>query len=309
MVLLAQRMESRIQTVVKGKGAVVRQALACLFAEGHLLIEDVPGVGKTTLALSLAKVLGLSLQRIQFTADLLPTDILGVSVFNSRENGFEFKPGPLFHHIILADEINRSSPKTQSALLEAMSERQVTVDQVTRPLPRPFFVIATQNPHEHHGTFPLPESQKDRFLMQVTMGYPDEAHELEILGQALDVHAADLLEPVTDGAGLSESLAQVRAVRVDPALDGYILSLVQETRRSPFLELGASPRGSLALRRAAQAQAFLEGRAYVIPDDVKGLAVPVLAHRVMLRGSDVGAEGHTGRRIVEEIVARTPVPL
>lgn len=309
MAPLAHQLEERIRAVVKGKNAVVRQALACVFAEGHLLIEDVPGVGKTTLALSLAKTLGLSLQRIQFTADLLPADILGVSIYNARDNTFEFKPGPVFHHIVLADEINRSSPKTQSALLEAMSERQVTTDQTTRPLPRPFFVIATQNPIEHHGTFPLPESQKDRFLMRLTMGYPDEADELEILSLAIDAHAAERLEPVTDAAGIRAGIEAVRAVRVDRSLDEYILRLVRETRVSPFLELGVSPRGALALRRVAQANAYLDGRDYVTPDDIKGLAVPVLSHRVVAKGMEAGPEAEPGRRVLEEILARTSVPL
>ncbi len=309
MAPLARQLEQRIRAVVKGKDAVVRQALACVFAEGHLLIEDVPGVGKTTLALSLAKTLGLSLQRIQFTADLLPADILGVSIYNGRDNAFEFKPGPIFHHIILADEINRSSPKTQSALLEAMSERQVTTDQATRPLPRPFFVIATQNPNEHHGTFPLPESQKDRFLMRLTMGYPDEADELEILRNAIDAHAAEKLEAVTDAAGIRAGIDAARAVRVDKSLDEYILRLVRETRVSPFLDLGVSPRGALALRRVAQANAYLDGRDYVTPDDIKPLAVPVLGHRVVAKGTEAGPESEPGRRVLEEIVARTPVPL
>ncbi|MBL0057984.1 MAG: MoxR family ATPase [Elusimicrobia bacterium] len=304
-----KELENRITSVVRGKDRVVRQALACVFAEGHLLIEDVPGVGKTILALSLAKTLGLSLQRIQFTADLLPTDILGVSVFNPRDQSFEFKPGPIFHNVVLADEINRSSPKTQSALLEAMSERQVTTDQTTRPLPHPFFVIATQNPHEHHGTFPLPESQKDRFLMRVTMGYPDPAHELEILRNGIDAQAAERLAPVADAVLMRKGIESVRAVRVDPALDEYVLALVRETRESPFLELGASPRGALALRRSAQANAFLEGRDYVLADDIKSLAVAVLAHRVVPRGSDGEPESEAARRVVEELLARVPVPL
>jgi MoxR-like ATPase len=307
MASFVAEMESRINAVVKGKAGVVRQALACIFAEGHLLIEDVPGVGKTTLALCLAKTLGLSFQRIQFTTDLLPTDILGVSVFNARENTFDFKPGPIFRHLVLADEINRASPKTQSALLEAMSERQVTTDAVTRPLPQPFFVIATQNPHEHHGTYPLPESQKDRFLMRVAMGYPEEAHELEILRDEIDIRSAEGLTAASDAAGIREGIERARAARVDPILDEYILKIVHETRRSPFLELGVSPRGALALRRAAQSNAFLLGRDYVIPEDIKGLAGAVLAHRVLPRGAQGDPEA--SRRIVNEIVARAPVPL
>lgn len=309
MAVPVKELENRINSVVRGKNRVVRQALACVFAEGHLLIEDVPGVGKTTLALSLAKTLGLSLQRIQFTADLLPTDILGVSVFNARDHSFEFKPGPIFHNIVLADEINRSSPKTQSALLEAMSERQVTTDQTTRPLPQPFFVIATQNPHEHHGTFPLPESQKDRFLMRVTMGYPDPAHELEILRNAIDTQSAERLAPVTDAVVIRQGIESVRSIRVDAALDEYLLALVRETRESPFLELGASPRGALALRRCAQANAFLDGRDYVLADDIKSMAVAVLAHRVVPRGADSEPESESARRVVEELLARVPVPL
>ena len=227
---VAQTIESNISKIVRGKAGIVRQALLCLFSEGHLLIEDVPGVGKTTLALALARSLGLSFQRIQFTSDLLPSDILGVSVFNSNSGAFEFKPGPIFHHVVLADEINRSTPKTQSALLEAMNERQVSMDNLTRPLPEPFFVIATQNPHEHYGTYPLPESQLDRFLMRISIGYPDREHELEILRDEIDIRSVEKLEPVARKEDVFECVRTARAVRVDPSLDEYILAIVGETR-------------------------------------------------------------------------------
>jgi MoxR-like ATPase len=309
MLPLASHIESNMTRVVRGKPSAVRQALLCLFAEGHLLIEDVPGVGKTTLALSLAKSLRLSFQRIQFTADLLPSDILGVSIFNSVSGAFEFKSGPLFHHIVLADEINRATPKAQSALLEAMAERQVSVDNLTRPLPRPFFVIATQNPQEHHGTYPLPESQKDRFLMRIAMGYPDPAHEKEILREEIDTSSVEALSPVADGDAVLDAVRRAKAIPVDESLDDYILKIVHETRTSPFLDLGVSPRGALALRRVAQAQALVEGRAFVIPDDIKENAVAVLGHRVQLKSPDGIPEMPAAEKIVQDIVERVPVPL
>jgi MoxR-like ATPase len=307
---LSSLIESNVTKVFRGKNEVVRQAILCLLAEGHLLIEDIPGVGKTTLALTLARSLDLSFQRIQFTSDLLPSDILGVSIFNSKTNVFEYKRGPLFHHVILADEINRSTPKTQSALLEAMNEYQVTMDNETHLLPQPFFVIATQNPYEHYGTYPLPESQLDRFLIRISIGYPDQKNEKEILREALDIRAIEHLSAVMKKEQLAASIQEVKKVKVDEVLDDYILNIVQQTRQSPFLELGSSPRGSLALRRLAQAQAYYEGRDYMIPDDIKKNAVPALAHRVILRAlTDNGSESKTVEKIIREILNRINVPV
>lgn len=301
--------EANISKIIRGKADIIRQAILCLFAEGHLLIEDVPGVGKTTLALALAKSLDLSFQRIQFTSDLLPSDILGVSIYNNKSNSFEFKSGPIFHHIILADEINRSTPKTQSALLEAMNERQVSMDKVTRTLPQPFFVVATQNPHEHYGTYPLPDSQKDRFLMRISIGYPDEKYEKEILRDEIDIRSIEKLQAVTRKEDVLESVKEVKKIIVDESLDDYILKIVQETRQSPFLELGVSPRGTIALRRVAQANAFVEGRDYMIPDDVKKTAPYVLSHRVLLKSFNGESESERSEKIIREILDRVPVPI
>ena len=297
---------AQVETVILGKDREVRLALACFLAEGHLLIDDIPGVGKTTLALALARSLGCSFMRIQGTSALLPADVLGTSIFNPATRAFEFKPGPIFHAVVLADEINRASPKTQSALLEVMAERQVSVDGTTYPLPAPFFLIATQNPHEAHGTFPLPESQLDRFLMRVALGYPDEAHEAEILARGPSPAQANKLPAVSKPEEVNASIHAPEAVRVDPAVDGYILALVRESRQSPFVELGVSPRGALALRRAAQAWAHLQQRAFLIPDDVKALAGPVLAHRLVLSGG--GSAELTAIKVIEDILTRVPVP-
>lgn len=302
-------LQENITRVVRGKDQIVRQAVLCLLSEGHLLIEDVPGVGKTTLALALAKSLDLTFQRIQFTSDLLPSDILGVSIFNQKSGQFEFKSGPIFNHVVLADEINRSTPKTQSALLEAMSERQVTIDNVTRPLPRPFFVIATQNPHEHYGTYPLPESQKDRFLMRLSIGYPDEKHEKEILREEIDFRSVEKLSAVTRKDAVIESMAKIRGIKVEESLDEYVLKIVKETRESPFLELGVSPRGSIALRRAAQANAFIDARAFVLPDDIKAVAVQVLSHRILVKSLNGDSESSRSEKIIRDILERVPVPL
>jgi len=290
----------RLEGSLRGKAEVVRLSLACLLSRGHLLIEDVPGVGKTTLANALARAVDCGFHRLQFTADMLPADVTGVSVFNTHTNEFEFKPGPVFTNFLLADEINRATPKTQSALLEAMNEGQVSVDGQTYPLGSPFMVLATQNPLEHHGTYPLPESQLDRFLMRLRIGYPDAANEREILRRGpgdRQAHAPALLT----GA----------EVRVDEAIIDYILAIVERTRTHESLTLGVSPRGAQALYRAAQAMALLDGRTYATPDDVKRLAVPVFAHRVALSTRVAAAQrtATAAERIIEEILTLTEVPL
>jgi MoxR-like ATPase len=257
-------------------------ALVALLAGGHLLIEDVPGVGKTTLARTLARCLDCSFQRIQFTSDLLPADIVGVSIYNQQQGEFEFKPGPVFANIILADEINRTTPKTQSSLLEAMSEGRVTVDNRTWELPQPFMVLATQNPSEHHGTYPLPESQLDRFLMRISLGYPSIEEEKAILRQQVEDHPIELVRPILDGAELMRLQAEVRKVTVNDLLLDYLMRIVELTRQNGAIELGISPRGSLMLFRAAQALAFIRGRDYCIADDIKLLVGPVFAHRLVL---------------------------
>ncbi|HEV8664063.1 MAG TPA: AAA family ATPase [Candidatus Methylomirabilis sp.] len=274
------RLRAQLEGVLVGKPEQVRLALIALFARGHLLIEDVPGVGKTTLAQGLARSLGCSFQRIQFTSDLLPSDILGVNVWSAQAGTFEFKPGPLFAHIVLADEINRTSPKTQSCLLEAMNEAQVSLDHQTHPLPRPFMVIATQNPLEYHGTHPLPESQMDRFLMRIHIGYPaPEAERRIVTGEAGGVPPS--LPPILSTAEVCGIQEAAERVEVDVALTGYVMAVAQATRGSDAFALGASPRAARAHFRAAQAAALLAGRSYCVPDDVKGLAIPVLAHRLL----------------------------
>jgi MoxR-like ATPase len=277
------RLIENVERVIKGKAATVRRAVTCLMARGHLLIEDVPGIGKTTLASAIARSIGCSFQRIQFTSDLLPSDLIGVSVYRPETQEFVFKEGPLFHQLILADEINRTSPRTQSALLEAMNERQISVDHHTHRLPRPFMVLATQNPREYHGTFPLPESQLDRFLMRISIGYPDAESEREIL---VSTTSSAELEPVLSAVEVCAAQDAVDSVRVDPALVGYILDIVAATRQSAAVALGASPRAAKALYRAARSAALVEGSSYVRPDHIKELAVPVLAHRLQLRGEE-----------------------
>ncbi|MDD3765242.1 MAG: MoxR family ATPase [Nevskiales bacterium] len=294
---------TRLDGIILGKSDQLRLALACLLARGHLLIEDVPGVGKTTLALALAKVLGLDFQRIQFTSDLLPADILGVSIFESRDGSFHFHPGPIFAQLVLADEVNRASPKTQSALLEAMEELQVTTEGQTRALPQPFFVIATQNPSNQIGTFPLPESQLDRFLMRISLGYPPPAAEKALL---LERERRDLLldvTPVLTPADLLQLQQQVRAVNTAPALVDYLLALIQRTRELPGLRQGLSPRAGLALRRAAQAWALMQGRQGVIPEDVQAVFPSVVSHRLQ-----ASAE-HSGDTIsAEAILEQVAIP-
>jgi MoxR-like ATPase len=304
-----RRLQANIERALVGKPEVVRLAIVALLARGHLLIEDVPGVGKTTLAQALARSLGLTFQRIQFTSDLLPSDIVGVSVFDPRKSEFEFKPGPIFANIILADEINRTTPKTQSCLLEAMNEAQVSLDHHTYRLPRPFMVLATQNPLEYQGTHPLPESQMDRFLLRIRIGYPDESHERLILRGA-GAAVLDRLQPVLTAEAVQDLQAQVETVKVEESLLGYVMAIVQATRSHAVLALGVSPRGSLALVRAAQALALAEGRSYCVPDDIKQLAVPALAHRVIPRGRwEASGERHDdAEAVIREILQEIPVP-
>lgn len=296
-----------IERVIRGKVEAIELAVVCLFAEGHLLIEDVPGVGKTSLAKALARSIGGTWQRIQFTPDLLPSDVTGVSVWNRAANEFEFRPGGVFADIVLADEVNRASPKTQSALLEAMEERQVTVDAHTYPLGRPFMVIATQNPVELEGTYPLPEAQLDRFLLRVRIGYPDRRAELEILEQRGARSDLDELRAVITGDELAEVMDHVAGVHVADAVRGYVIDLVDATRRHTDLALGVSPRGALALQRAAQARAAAAGRDYVVPDDVKELAPAALGHRVML-SAEAQLRGRDPDDVVRSVVASTAVP-
>jgi len=306
----SQAIVTNVENILLGKDAAVKLAVACFLAEGHLLIDDIPGVGKTTLALALAKSIGSSFQRIQFTSDLLPSDLLGVSIYNPKEQDFNFKRGPVFHNIILADEINRASPKTQSALLECMQEGQVSMDNFTHDLPRPFFVIATQNPHEHHGTFPLPESQLDRFMMRLNLGYPDGKAESEILKGESRAERLKSLPAVTDLDSIQGAILKAKSIRVDESIDQYIIAIAKSTRESPLIELGLSPRGSLALRRAAQGVAAVEGREFVIPDDIKNVAVPVMAHRIRLKGGHFnGATSKVADGMVREILGQIPVPV
>ena len=312
--MLAQRataLESALKRVIRGKDDVVRLALVAVLAKGHLLIEGVPGVGKTTLAQALARAIDCSFQRIQFTADMLPSDVVGISIYSAMEQKFEFKPGPVFANVVLADEINRTTPKTQSALLEAMNEGQVTVDAHSHPLPQPFLVIATQNPVEHHGTYPLPESQMDRFLIRAHMTYPEAASEREILRAEAGLAQLEALEPVLTAADVTAMQQQVTRVRVDDSLVDYTLEIVKRTRESEYLSLGVSPRGSLMLYRAAQAQAFAEGRSFATPDDFKRLAGAVFAHRVVpnARYSSTLKRSEQAEQIVREIVAGVPVPV
>jgi MoxR-like ATPase len=305
----ARSIVTAVESVIEGKREEIETALIVMLAEGHLLIEDVPGVGKTMLARSLARSVDCSVSRIQFTPDLLPADITGVSVWDAVERVFEFKPGPVFANIVIGDEINRASPKTQSALLESMEERQVTVDGETFPLASPFTVIATQNPIEMEGTYALPEAQRDRFMARISLGYPDSASELAMLRQRETSSPLDALTPVLGIPQLLEMIAEVRRVFVSPAVEHYAVAITQATRRDRELRLGASPRATLQLVRAAKARAALDGRDFVLPDDIDALAVPVLEHRLVPSARSTGLGDSTIADIVRRIVAETPVPL
>ncbi len=304
-------LQAAIERVIKGKSETVKFAMIALLAKGHLLIEDVPGIGKTTLANALARALELSFQRIQFTSDLLPSDVIGVSVFNQRSGDFEWKAGPIFSNIVLADEINRSTPKTQSALLEAMAEEQVTVEGVSRRLPLPFIVVATQNPSEHHGTYPLPESQLDRFMLRLHMGYPSIDDERELLRDRETVNPLEFVQPVMTRDEVVELQTRVSEVRFDDALLDYLLQIVDLTRRSDLLELGISPRGTLALFRSAQALALIEGRNYCIADDIKRLVVPCFAHRIIInsRAGALRQRTREAEQILQDILLKVNVPI
>jgi MoxR-like ATPase len=303
-------LEAALASVVRGKPEAVRLSLVCLLARGHLLIEDVPGVGKTTLAQALARSVSCRFHRLQFTSDMLPSDVLGVTIYNAHSEAFEFKPGPIFSNFLLADEINRTTPKTQSALLEAMNESQVTIDGKSHALPRPFMVIATQNPVEHHGTYPLPESQLDRFLMRLRIGYPDAASESQIVRQP-DRAVPEAVAPTLTADEVLHLQDVVHAVTVEESLVEFMLAIVEKTRNHESLALGVSPRGSQALFRTVQALALMEGRDYALPDDVKRLAVPIFAHRVVIntRTTLVPRRADTSERIIEEILSQMEVPL
>jgi MoxR-like ATPase len=304
-------LQSTIERVIRGKPEVVRLALVTLLAGGHLLIEDVPGVGKTTLAQALARALDCTFQRIQFTSDLMPSDVIGLSIYNQHDSLFEWKPGPIFANIVLADEINRTTPKTQSALLEAMAERHVTVEGVTHPLPLPFMVLATQNPIEHHGTYPLPESQMDRFMLRLRIGYPGVADEKLILRDREHAEPLDGLQPVLSAEDILDLQAAVSEVSVDDAIVDYLMRVVAATRASEMLDLGVSPRGTLSLFRAAQALALTEERTYCLPDDIKRLVVPVFAHRITVssRYSSAMRRSEEAEAVLLEIMKTISVPL
>jgi len=303
-------LEASLGAILRGKPDVVRLSIVCLLARGHLLIEDVPGVGKTTLAQALARSVSCSFHRLQFTSDMLPSDVLGVTIYNAHSENFEFKPGPIFSNFLLADEINRTTPKTQSALLEAMNENQVTIDGKSHTLPRPFMVIATQNPVEHHGTYPLPESQLDRFLMRLRIGYPDNASERLILRDS-DRRLPDVAVPKLSTEEVLCLQDTIDRVRVEESLVDYMLAIVDRTRNHESLVLGVSPRAAQALFRAVQALALIEGRDFAVPDDVKRLAVPTFAHRIVIntRTTLVPRRADTAERIIEEILTRVDVPL
>jgi len=306
-----RQIEQAVARAIRGKDHVTRLLVTALLARGHVLVEDVPGVGKTTLARALAASLGGSFRRIQFTSDMLPSDILGVSVLNQQDGQLSFKPGPIFANVVLADEINRTAPRTQSALMEALNEGQVTVDAHTYPLDDPFLVIATQNPVEHFGTYPLPESQMDRFLFRLQVGYPAADDERRVVAERGGFDPIATLTPVVHGGAIRQLQRQVDSVRVDEALLDYVMAVVAQTRHTPFLALGVSTRGAIAWYRAAQAHALTAGRDYCVPDDLKQLALPALAHRVVLAGHGEAGDSSRGEaeRVIGEILQRVPVPL
>ncbi len=304
---VAEGIISNVEKVIVGKRKAVELAVIALISQGHLLIEDAPGVGKTMLARSLAKSITCTFKRIQFTPDMLPGDITGVSIYNQKTGDFEFRAGPIMAQIVLADEINRATPKVQSALLECMEERQITVDGVTHPIPPPFHVLATQNPIEYEGTFPLPETQLDRFLLRISLGYPTPSEEITIMERQQRVHPIESLQPVADAAGVLMLQETMKQIYVDDLVKKYIVAVVEATRRHASIYLGASPRGSLALFRTTQARALIQGRDFVLPDDVKALAEPVLAHRLILLAKD-GSQEKSSRACVAEILDTLPVP-
>lgn len=304
---VASRIVDNVEKVIIGKREQVEQTVIALLCQGHVLIEDVPGVGKTMLAKSIARSLGCTFQRIQFTPDMLPSDVTGVSVFNQKTREFEFRPGPIMAQIVLTDEINRATPKAQSALLEAMEERQVTVDGVTYPLQKPFLVLATQNPIEYEGTFPLPEAQLDRFMLRISLGYPEPADEIRMLDSQRRVHPVEMVGQVVSADELLQSQEAVKEVHIDNEIKEYIVELVNTSRKHPDIYLGASPRGSLALYKTAQAKAAVEGRDYVIPDDIKALAIPALAHRLIVSPA-ARIKNVDSRTVVQEILDSVPVP-
>ncbi len=303
----AQKLLENVEKVIFGKSWEIRLVILALLCQGHVLIEDVPGVGKTMLAKAIAKSIGCQFRRIQFTPDMLPGDITGVTIYNQKTGEFEFRPGPIMANIVLADEINRATPKTQAALLEAMEERQVTVDGVTYPLPKPFMVLATQNPIEYEGTFPLPEAQLDRFMMRISLGYPSSSEEMRVLEAQQFLHPIEKIEQVVTLEELREAQEEVKGVYVSGEIKRYIVDLVGATRKHPDVYLGASPRGSLALYKASQALAAISGRNYVIPDDVRALTVPVLAHRLILTPPARVREVNPAQ-VIEEILYSIPVP-
>ncbi|MBC7260054.1 MAG: MoxR family ATPase [Chloroflexi bacterium] len=304
---VAKRIVDNVEKVIIGKRQQVEQTVIALLCQGHVLIEDVPGVGKTMLAKTIARSLGCTFQRIQFTPDMLPSDVTGVSVFNQKTREFEFRPGPIMAQIVLTDEINRATPKTQSALLEAMEEKQVTVDGITYPLQKPFLVLATQNPIEYEGTFPLPEAQLDRFMLRISVGYPSPTDEIRMLDSQQRVHPVETVEQVVSAEALLQAQEAVKEVHIDDAIKEYIVELVNTSRKHPDIYLGASPRGSLALYKTAQAKAAVEGRDYVIPDDVKALAIPALAHRLIVSPA-ARIKNVDARVVVQEILDSVPVP-
>jgi len=305
---IIRKIIENVERVIIGKSEVVYLSLVALLGKGHMLLEDVPGVGKTMLIRALAKTVGGSYKRIQFTPDLLPSDVTGVSIYNQKTQEFEFRSGPVMANIVLADEINRTSPKTQSALLEAMEEAMVTVDGKSYPLPSPFFVMATQNPIEYEGTFPLPEAQLDRFMLKINIGYPELNDEIKILEKVQDRHPIEDLEEVVAIEELVKLQSLVKQIYVDPSLKKYLVEIVESTRNNQFIYLGASPRGSIALYRAAQAYAMIRGRNYVLPDDIKNLVYSVLGHRIILK-SDARLHGYTVEKLLSEILKKITVPI